>query len=225
MKKIFMVVLSLVLVFTFAGCKKEDEVAAFEFDVPDSFNVNIQELTYGKYVSLSNPVVTINVREMGEITLQLFPSIAPNTVNSFIKYIQDGSYTNNQFHRVINEFMIQGGLLDDPVCTIAGEMTNNDFDNELSHTLGVLSMARVGEDYDSASSQFFIVHRTTLSLDGEYASFGGVVSGFHILDYIASLNDAEVNEIPIVPVYIDSITVDLNGYVPGNQICITEEAD
>ncbi len=219
MKKIMMLILSLVLVFTMAGCK-EEETETFEFDVPKAFNVNIQELGYKEYVSLSNPTVTINVKDMGEITIQLFPSIAPNTVNNFINYIEEGSYTDNQFHRVVNGFMIQAGLLENPMCTIPGEMTNNDFDNPLSHTTGVLSMARIGGDYDSASSQFFIVHGDSQFLDDEYASFGGVITGFNILNYIASLNNPDVNEFPIVPVYIDSITVDLNGYVPGEVTCI-----
>ena len=224
MKKMMMIALSFIFVFTLAGCK-EDEVVDFEFDVPDSYNVNIQELGYGPYVSLSNPTVTINVRDMGEIVIQLFPSVAPNSVNNFINNIQAESYTDNQFHRVVNGFMIQAGLLEDPTCSIPGEMTNNGFENDLSHYGGVLSMARVGGDYDSGSSQFFIVHRDSSHLDDEYAAFGGVIQGFHILDYIASLNNPDVNEVPMVPVYIDSITVDLNGYVPGEVTCISEEAD
>ena len=224
MKKMMMIALSLIFVFTLTGCK-EDEVVEFEFDVPNSYNVNIQELGYGPYVSLSNPNVTINVKDMGAIVIQLFPSVAPNSVNNFIKNIEDGKYTDNQFHRVVNGFMIQAGLLEDPTCSIPGEMTNNDFENDLSHFGGVLSMARVGGNYDSGSSQFFIVHRDSEFLDGEYAAFGGVISGFHIIDYIASLNDPDVNEIPLVPVYIDSITVDLNGYVLGDVTCISEEAD
>ena len=86
-------------------------------------------------------------------------------------------------------------------------------------------MARLGGDYDSASSQFFIVHGDSQFLDDEYAAFGGLITGFHIVDYIASLNDPDVNEITIAPVYIDSITVELNGYVPGEVTCITEEAE
>lgn len=219
MKKILMLTLSFVLVFTLAGCKK-DEVEQFEFDVPKSFNVNIQELGYSEYLSLSNPVVTINVRDMGEIKIQLFPNIAPNTVNNFIKYVQDGNFTDNLFHRVINGFMLQGGLLEDPACTIEGEMTSNGFDNPLMHYIGVMSMARIDGNYDSASSQFFIVHRDASFLNNEYASFGGAVSGFHLIDYIASLNDSEVNEVTIAPVYIDSMTVELNGYVSEEPICI-----
>lgn len=218
MKKILVLGLSLILVFALTGCKKDDE-SDYVFDVPDAYNVNLQSLGYIDYISLSNPTVTIDVRDMGEIVFQLFPNLAPNTVNSFIQYVQNETYTNNDFHRVVNGFMIQAGLVDDPSCVIDGEMTNNDFLNPLSHTIGVVSMARVGGDYDSASSQFFIVHNDSVFLDGEYAGFGGVISGFHILNYIASLNDPDVNQTPIAPVYINSITVDLNGYVPDTVIC------
>ena len=219
MKKMMMLTLGLLFVLTMAGCKNDD-VEEFEFDVPESYNVNVQELGYAEYLSLSNPVVTINVRDMGEIKLQLFPSIAPNTVNNFIKYIEEGSYTDNEFHRVINGFMLQGGMLENPDCTIEGEMTRNGFENPLMHYIGVISMARVDGDYDSASSQFFIVHGDASFLNGEYASFGGAISGFHLIDYIASLNDPDVNQVTIAPVYIDSITVELNGYEPEEPICI-----
>ena len=224
MKKLLLLVLSLALVFTLAGCKEDDE-PEFVFDVPAEYAVNLQELEYSEYLSLSNPTITITVVDMGEIVIQLFPSVAPNTVNSFINYIDLETYTNNEFHRVVNGFMIQGGYVDNPSCYIAGELGNNDFENELSHTPGVLSMARVGGDYDSGSSQFFIVQQASTFLDLEYAGFGGVVSGFHIIDYIASLNNPEVNELPVAPIYIESITIDLNGYVANAPICIDEEAD
>jgi len=223
MKKILLLVLSLTIVFSLAGCKKDDEVA-FEFDVPDRYNVNIYNLGYIDYINLNNPVVTINVKDMGEIVIQLFPDIAPNSVNNFIKYIQDGSYTDNEFHRVVNGFMLQGGYLEEPSCYIDGEMGVNGFDNPISHTAGVLSMAR-GNEFDSANSQFFIVHRDSEFLDSDYAAFGGVTNGFHIIDYIASFNDVEVNEIPSVPIYIDSITVELNGYIQSDPICVTQEAE
>ena len=225
MKKILLLVLSLALVLTLAGCKEEEEIIEFEFNIPDEYNVNLNELGYSEYISMSNPTITISVQNVGDIVIQLFPSVAPNTVNSFIKYIQDGTYTNNQFHRVVNGFMIQGGYIDNPSCYVPGEMSGNDVENDLSHTPGVLSMARVGGDYDSGSSQFFIVQQQSTFLDGEYAGFGGVVRGFHLIDYIASLNNPDVNEIPVVPIYIDSITIDLNGYVPEVPICVTEEAE
>jgi peptidyl-prolyl cis-trans isomerase B (cyclophilin B) len=221
MKKIILVVLTLLTVFGLSACKKE--VEEITFDVPTEQYVNLQELPYAEYLKLSNPVVTISVHGMGDIVIQLFPTVAKGSVDNFIQYILEEAYTDNGFHRVVNGFMIQGGLLDDSVCTILGEMNDNsDYlgDNELSHFRGVISMARVGGDYNSATSQFFIMHASNTYLDNQYAAFGGVVSGFNVLDYIAGLNDPEVNELPSTPVYIDGITVDLNGYVAGDRICV-----
>ncbi|MBU1019730.1 MAG: peptidylprolyl isomerase [Firmicutes bacterium] len=220
MKKIFLVVLSLITVFGLSACKKEE--AEIVFEVPNETYVNIQELPYAEYLKLSNPVVTISVHGMGDIKIQLFPSVAKGSVDNFIQYILDEAYTDNGFHRVINGFMIQGGILETPECGIVGEMNlNPDFTstNELSHSRGVLSMARIGTDYNSATSQFFIMNGSSANLDGYYAAFGGVVSGFNVLDFIAGLNDAEVNELPSSPVYIDGITVELNGYVTGDRVC------
>ncbi len=220
MKKLLLVLLSLIVSLGLSGCEKEVETPEpTGFDVPDEVYVNLQELPYAEYLNLSNPVVTITVEGMGDIVIQLFPSIAPNTVNNFIAYIEAGVYTNNEFHRVIKDFMIQAGAIDDPTCIISGEMTNNGFENPLVHDRGVISMARIGGDYDSGSSQFFIMHAKSNFLNDEYATFGGVVSGFNVLDYIANLNDG-TNEIPSSPVYITSITVDLKGKTYSSPICI-----
>ena len=220
MKKLLLVLLSLIVSLGLSGCEKEVETPEpTGFDVPDEVYVNLQELPYAEYLNLSNPVVTITVEGMGDIVIQLFPSIAPNTVNNFIAYIEAGVYTNNEFHRVIKDFMIQAGAIDDPTCIISGEMTNNGFENPLVHDRGVISMARIGGDYDSGSSQFFIMHAKSNFLNNEYATFGGVVSGFNVLDYIANLNDG-TNEIPSSPVYITSITVDLKGKTYSSPICI-----
>jgi len=225
MKKTLLIVLALFISFGLFGCEKEEEeIPPIEFDVPAEVYVNLQELPYAEYLNLTNPVVTITVEGMGDIVIQLFPSVAPNTVNNFIAYIQSGAYTDNEFHRVILDFMIQGGQLDDPSCTIAGEMSNNGFENELVHDRGVLSMARVGGDYDSGGSQFFIMHAKSNFLNEEYASFGGVVSGFNVLDYIANLNDG-TNEVPVVPVIITSITVDLKGNTYDEPICIIPDEE
>ncbi|MBN2605091.1 MAG: peptidylprolyl isomerase [Bacilli bacterium] len=209
------------MVFGLSSCKKE--VEEITFDVPEEQYVNLQELPYAAYLKLSNPVITIRVHGMGDITLQLFPTVAKGSVDNFIQYILEEAYTDNGFHRVVNGFMIQGGLLDDKVCNILGEMNDNpDYtsENNLMHYRGVISMARVGGDYNSATSQFFIMHANNSYLDEQYAAFGGVVSGFNVLDYIANMNDPEVNELPSSPVYIDGITVDLNGYVPGDRVCV-----
>ncbi|MCD6482641.1 MAG: peptidylprolyl isomerase [Candidatus Izimaplasma sp.] len=223
MKKLLLVLLSLIVSLGLSGCEKEVETPEpTGFDVPDEVYVNLQELPYAEYLNLSNPVVTITVEGMGDIVIQLFPSIAPNTVNNFIAYIQAGVYTNNEFHRVIKDFMIQAGEIDDPTCIISGEMTNNGFENPLVHDRGVISMARIGGDYDSGSSQFFIMHAKSNFLNEEYAAFGGVVSGFNVLDYIANLNDG-TSEIPSVPVYITSITVDLKGKTYEEPICVVTD--
>lgn len=221
MKKFFLVVSAVIMVFGLSSCKKE--VEEITFDVPEEQYVNLQELPYAAYLKLSNPVITIRVHGMGDITLQLFPTVAKGSVDNFIQYILEEAYTDNGFHRVVNGFMIQGGLLDDKVCNILGEMNDNpDYtsENNLMHYRGVISMARVGGDYNSATSQFFIMHANNSYLDEQYAAFGGVVSGFNVLDYIANMNDPEVNELPSSPVYIDGITVDLNGYVPGDRVCV-----
>ena len=217
MKKTLLVLLLLFLSFGLFGCEsEEDETPEVIHEIPDEPYINIQDLPYAEYLNLTNPVVTITVKDMGDIVLHLFPIIAPNTVRNFIANIEAGVYTDNEFHRVINDFMIQGGKLDNPPCTIAGEMGGNEYPNPVVHDRGVLSMARVPGDYNSQSSQFFIMHAKSNTLNNEYSTFGGMVSGFNVLDYIAYLNElAEIDdansELPNVPVYIESITVDLKG--------------
>ena len=117
--------------------------------------------------------------------------------------------------------MIQAGKLDEPYCMIKGEMNNNpDYDenNDLKHYRGVISMARVGGYYNSQTSQFFIVHNNSFGLDGEYASFGGVISGFNVLDFIASMQEQDTEQ-PYERVVIEDISVELNGYSPESPIC------
>jgi len=217
MKKLLLLLVTLTYVLTLSSCKSNTD-EPYVFDVPKEYAVNLQNLSYATYFSLNNPVVTITVKDIGDIVIQLFPSVAPNTVNSFIQYIQDGDFDNNEFHRVVNEVLIQGGKLESQTCTIPGEMAANEFENELEHEPGVISMARVGEDYNSATSQFFILLSKTQDLDGAYASFGGVVSGFHIIQYIASLQSLET-ETPIAPIIITSMTVDLKSYEPVDRVC------
>ena len=135
--------------------------------------------------------IQINVTGYGLIEAELYPKVAPETVGSFTKLISEGFYDGLTFHRVMNDFMIQGG---DPLGTgfgnsgtnITGEFANNSFPNGLSHTRGVLSMARGGTDMNSASSQFFIVQQDATFLDGDYAAFGLVTKGMEIVDSIAA---------------------------------------
>ena len=136
-----------------------------------------------------NPVVTIEMENGSVIKAELYPKIAPNTVNNFLSLVNNGYYDGLTFHRVIYGFMIQGGCPDGtgmggPGYSIKGEFAVNGFENNLKHTEGVLSMARSMMP-DSAGSQFFIMHQDTPSLDGSYAAFGHVTEGMEIVDKIA----------------------------------------
>ena len=139
---------------------------------------------------MTNPTVTIEMENGKTIKAELYPEIAPNTVNSFISLIKSGFYNGLIFHRVIPGFMIQGGCPsgmgnDGPGYTIRGEFAANGFKNDLKHETGVLSMARSG-DPNSAGSQFFIMHNTSPHLDGQYAAFGKVTEGQEVVDEIAN---------------------------------------
>ena len=133
--------------------------------------------------------VNMDIKNYGTIKLELYPDVAPKTVDNFVSLVKNGFYDGLTFHRIIDGFMIQGG---DPEGngyggsdkTIKGEFNANGFDNSLKHERGVISMARGAYDYNSASSQFFIVQTTYPSLDGQYASFGKVISGMDIVDKI-----------------------------------------
>lgn len=219
MKKIRTLILLLTTVVLLSSCDGTEEETGY--DIPDEGAVVLNELPYSSYLSSNNPVMIIEVEGMGEMRLQLFPDVAPNTVNAIISYIQRNDYVDNEFHRVWNEFMIQAGKLDAPYCTFVGEMNNNsDFEgtNDLSHYRGVISMARIGGMYNSQSSQFFIVHADSLFLDEEYAAFGGMISGFNILDFIAPMGD-QANTVPAERVTITNITIELNGYSPDSPVC------
>lgn len=136
-----------------------------------------------------NPIVTIELENGGVIKAELYPQIAPNTVNNFISLIKQGYYDGIIFHRVIPGFMIQGGDptgtgMGGPGYSIRGEFSGNGFQNDLKHTAGVLSMARTMIP-DSAGSQFFIMHEDAPHLDGQYAAFGMVTEGMEEVDKIA----------------------------------------
>lgn len=163
----------------------------------------------------TTPVATIVVKDYGTITLDLYPEMAPNTVNNFITLANSGFYDGLIFHRVIKDFMIQGG---DPTGTgaggpdysIGGEFANNGFtNNTLSHKKGVISMARTN-DPDSAGSQFFIMSADGEYLDGQYAAFGEVTSGQEVVDQIQVV-DTDANDKPINDVVIESVRVETNG--------------
>ena len=145
---------------------------------------------------------------------ELYPEIAPNTVNNFISLANKGFYNGLIFHRVISGFMIQGGCPDGtgmggPGYCIKGEFAQNGFNNDLSHTPGVLSMARAMNP-NSAGSQFFIMHKTANYLDGQYAAFGKITDGMDIVNKIAE-TQTSYNDRPVEPQVIASITVETFG--------------
>ena len=161
-----------------------------------------------------NPVVTFEMENGDLIKAELYPEIAPNTVNNFISLVKKGFYNGLIFHRVINGFMIQGGCPDGigtggPGYSIKGEFAQNGVQNDLAHTPGVLSMARAMHP-DSAGSQFFIMHKTSPHLDGSYAAFGKVIEGLDVVDKIAT-NRTDFRDRPMTPQVMKSVTVDTFG--------------
>ena len=163
---------------------------------------------------MPNPVVTITMRNGDVMKAELYPEIAPNTVNNFISLVKKGFYNGLIFHRVINGFMIQGGCPDGtgmggPGYHIKGEFTQNRFKNDLKHTEGVLSMARAMHP-DSAGSQFFIMHKNSPHLDGSYAAFGKIIEGMDIVDKIAT-SETDFRDRPLDEQKIASMTVETFG--------------
>jgi len=161
-----------------------------------------------------NPVVTMKLESGQQIKLELYPEIAPNTVNNFISLVNAKYYNGLTFHRVIKGFMIQGGCpqgtgTGGPCYGIKGEFSGNEIENNLIHDKGVISMAR-SMDPDSAGSQFFIMHMNSPHLDGQYAGFGKVIEGIEVVDAIADVKTG-FNDRPVEPVVIDEMTVETFG--------------
>lgn len=163
---------------------------------------------------MANPIVTFEMENGDIMKAELYPEIAPNTVNNFISLINKGFYNGLIFHRVIEGFMIQGG---DPEGTgmggpgygIKGEFAQNGFTNDLKHSAGVLSMARSMMP-DSAGSQFFIMHKDAPHLDGSYAAFGKITEGMDVVNKIATVN-TDYSDRPMEEQKIKSVTVDTFG--------------
>ena len=194
MKKILFLLLLLL-----AACTPAEEQAPMNEStespaqtLPQEILVDEAVLTsvYQDYLKDSNPWIQINIEGLDPMIVELFPEVAPQTVEHILSLVNDGFYSDMIFHRVIENFMIQGG---DPTATgaggaginVIGEFSINNIENLLSHGRGVMSMARA-MDFNSASSQFFIVHQNSDFLDGGYAAFGGLISGFSTLDAIAT---------------------------------------
>lgn len=162
-----------------------------------------------------NPVATIEMQDGQKIVIELYPGIAPNTVNNFISLANKGFYDGTIFHRVVPGFMIQGGDPNGngsggPGYTIKGEFTSNGHKNNLKHTRGVISMARSGNDLDSAGSQFFIMESDADYLDNAYATFGKVTEGMEVVDAIAA-QERDKKDKPLQDQVMKKVTVDTHG--------------
>ncbi len=161
-----------------------------------------------------DPIITFEMADGKSFKAELYPGIAPNTVNNFLSLVQKGFYNGIIFHRVIEGFMIQGG---DPLGLgtggpgyhIKGEFRANGFKNPLKHERGVLSMART-RDFDSAGSQFFIMHADADYLDGQYAAFGRIIEGMDVVDGIASVR-VDPNDRPYIEQKMQKVTAETFG--------------
>lgn len=161
-----------------------------------------------------NPIITFEMEDGSIFKAELYPHIAPNTVNNFLSLVGKGFYNGLTFHRVIEGFMIQGGCpngngMGDPGYSIPGEFAQNGFSNDLKHTPGVLSMARSMHP-DSAGSQFFVMHKTSPHLDGAYAAFGKVIEGLEVVNQIAE-TPTDYGDRPMTPQIMKSVTAETFG--------------
>lgn len=207
MKKFYISILLGVL-FLLSSCSSDDGTSLPNFEETEAV-----------------PVVTMTMEGGGEVEIELYPNVARNTVNNFISLVQDGFYDGLTFHRVIPDFMIQGGDpegigIGGPGYSIVGEFENNGYENDLKHERGVISMAR-SNDPNSAGSQFFIMVADSPHLDGDYAAFGKVVKGMEVVDEIVG-TETNSHDQPLEDQVIESMTVELNGYELEAPIIIEE---
>ena len=214
--KALLTALCLLAALCFASCGTTER--------PDYFNVEGNETSMDAYET-KNPVVALQIEDYGTVVIELYPEIAPNTVNNFISLIQKGFYDGTIFHRVIPGFMIQGG---DPEGTgmggpgygIKGEFAMNGFKNDLKHTTGVLSMAR-SQRPNSAGSQFFIMVNDAPHLDGQYAAFGKVTEGIDVAQAIVSSprdwSDRPREDQVMTKVTVETFGVDYDEPVTGPE--------
>lgn len=198
MKKVMILVIAIVALLALTSC-----------------NSNPKENGGGSAMSNEkNPIVTIEMADGGIIKAELYPELAPNTVNNFISLINSGFYDGTIFHRIIPGFMIQGGDpqgtgMGGPGYTIDGEFSSNKFKNDLKHAEGVLSMAR-SQSPNSAGSQFFIMLGDSPHLDGEYAAFGKVTEGIDIVRALGG-TPTGANDRPVDDQVMKTVTVDTKG--------------
>ncbi|HLS61052.1 MAG TPA: peptidylprolyl isomerase [Virgibacillus sp.] len=215
-KRMTVLVMTMLLAVFLVGCGAQPEE---DEETKSGEQVTSEASDDQKVYDGDNPVVTITMENDDEIVIELYPTIAPNTVDNFISLIDQEFYDGLIFHRVIQDFMIQGGDPDGngtggPGYAIKGEFSSNEFENSLSHNRGVLAMARSG-DPDSAGSQFFIVVENAEHLDGDYASFGEVTDGMDVVDEIASVDVSTKKgseDKPLEDQKIKTIRVDTKDY-------------
>lgn len=206
MKKMSKLFIFLILLIFISACGDSGETKLEDHtDIDDTVVFPVVE---------ENPIVTITMEDDQEMVIELYPNIAPNTVANFISLIQSNFYDGLTFHRVIPNYMIQGGDphangLGGPGYSIPGEFTNNGFENNITHERGVISMARSSSP-NSAGSQFFIMQDSVPGLDGDYAAFGKVIEGMSVVDQIAYLK-RDKNDKPLEDYFIKTITVDTKG--------------
>jgi len=205
MKKLMILALCLVLT-VLSGCSALNTAAPKATEAP----VAQQQADSAQTASGANPVATIEIENFGKIVVELYPDVAPITVENFVNLAKEGFYDGLTFHRIISGFMIQGGCpqgtgTGGPGHTIKGEFALNGIKNDLSNTRGVISLARAN-DPDSAGSQFFIVHQDSTFLDGQYAAFGKVIEGLDVVDAVAS-TPTYASDKPKKKVVIKTITI------------------
>lgn len=216
LKVALLVCVSLILL-TVIGCGTTTKNNANPANTTTNSNTP-EQANGGTQPNTKNPIVTITMASGEEIKLELYPNVAPNTVKNFISLVQKGFYNGTTFHRVIPQFMIQGGDPQGngsggPGYSIKGEFTKNGFNNTLKHERGVISMARTNAP-DSAGSQFFIMVAAATSLDNNYAAFGKVLSGMETVDKIVN-SQRDKSDKPLQSQVMKTVTVDTLGVTYG----------
>lgn len=198
MKNKILILLTIILTsIIVTGCSSNKEKEIKEDLLGINFDVQSNETELTKYET-NNPVVAMYIKNYGAIVIELYPDIAPNTVANFISLTKSGFYDNNTMHRLVPGFVLQGGDptgtgTGGPGYTIKGEFSANDFENNLKHEKGIVSMARTSISNDTAGSQFFIMLGTASYLDGQYAAFGKVIDGWDTIENITK-NEQVLNQ-------------------------------
>lgn len=214
-RSFFLAVFTVVTIFLLAACGNDSDGKDNQSEQTNEDNQPTQVEHVTPVETDAVPKATLTMENGGKVVIELYPNIATNTVNNFIQLANDHFYDGLIFHRVIPGFMVQGGDPNGngtggPDYSIMGEFSNNDFENNLTHERGVLSMAR-SKHPDSAGSQFFIMTDDAEHLDGEYAAFGKVIEGMDVVDEIVQTK-RDGNDKPLEDQVIQSITIDLDGY-------------